>query len=91
MISLFWGLRGGRGNQIDEMAKDVVGVMEYFELDRAHIVGSSLGVEVGLSLVANFPERVISLVGEGALYSEYGPYGIWDWSEPFIALLHFLG
>jgi pimeloyl-ACP methyl ester carboxylesterase len=69
------------GNHIDQMARDVAGVMEYLEIDRAHIIGSSLGAEVGLSLAANFPERVISLVCEGALYSEYGPYGIWDGLE----------
>ena len=71
----------GWGNHIDEMAKDMVGVMEYLKLERANIVGSSLGAEVGLSLAAHFPERVNSLVCEGALYSEYGPYGIWDGSE----------
>ena len=70
-----------KGNHIDEMAKDVIGMMDYLGLDRAHIIGSSLGAEVGLSLAANYPERVISLVCEGALYSEYGPYGIWDGSE----------
>jgi len=69
------------GNHIDEMARDVAGVMEYLEIDQAHVIGSSLGAEVGLSLAVHFPERVISLVCEGALYSEYGPYGIWDGSE----------
>jgi len=55
--------------------------MEHLQLERAHLVGSSLGAEVGLSLAANYPEKVISLVCEGALYSEYGPYGIWEGSE----------
>jgi 2-succinyl-6-hydroxy-2,4-cyclohexadiene-1-carboxylate synthase len=69
------------GYHIDEMARDIVGVMAHLELDRAHIVGSSLGAEVGLSMAANDPEKVISLVCEGALYSEYGPYGVWEGSE----------
>jgi pimeloyl-ACP methyl ester carboxylesterase len=69
------------GNHIDKMAEDVVGMMEFLELDQAHIIGSSLGAEVGLSLAANYPARVTSLVCEGALYSEFGPYGIWDGSE----------
>jgi pimeloyl-ACP methyl ester carboxylesterase len=69
------------GNTIDEMAKDVVGMMDSLEIERAHVIGSSLGAEVGLSLAANFPKRVSSLVCEGALYSEYGPYGIWEGSE----------
>jgi 2-succinyl-6-hydroxy-2,4-cyclohexadiene-1-carboxylate synthase len=69
------------GYHIDEMARDVVGIMAHLKLARAHIVGSSLGAEVGRSLAANYPEKVISLVCEGALYSEYGPYGIWEGSE----------
>jgi pimeloyl-ACP methyl ester carboxylesterase len=69
------------GNHIDQMAKDVVGILENLELEKAHIIGCSLGAEVGLSLAANFPERVISLVCDGGLYSESGPYGIWDGSE----------
>ena len=69
------------GGHIDEMACDVVRIMEHLKLERAHVVGSSLGAEVGLSMAANYPEKVISLVCEGALYSEYGPYGIWAGTE----------
>lgn len=69
------------GYHIDEMARDVIGVMQHLKLERAHIVGSSLGAEVGLSIAANYPEKVLSLVCDGALSSEYGPYGIWDGSE----------
>jgi pimeloyl-ACP methyl ester carboxylesterase len=69
------------GYHIDQMAADVAGVMDHLKLARAHVVGSSLGAEVGLSLAANYPARVVSLVCEGALYSEYGPYGIWNTSE----------
>lgn len=69
------------GYHIDEMARDVVGIMDHLRLERAHIVGSSLGAEVGLSLAANYPGRAISLVCDGALSSEYGPYGTWEGSE----------
>ncbi len=69
------------GYHIDEMARDVIGVMAHFGLERAHIVGSSLGAEVGLSMAANYPAKVISLVCDGALYSEYGPFGVWEGSE----------
>lgn len=69
------------GYRIDEMARDVVGVMQHLKLERAHIVGSSLGAEVGLSLAANYPEKVISLVCDGASSSECGPYGLWEGSE----------
>lgn len=69
------------GYHIDEMARDVIGIMGHLKLERAHIFGSSLGAEVGLSIAANYPEKVISLVCDGALSSEYGPYGIWEGSE----------
>lgn len=69
------------GYHMDEMARDVIGVMQHLRIERAHIVGSSLGAEVGLSIAANYPDQVISLVCDGALYSEYGPFGIWEGSE----------
>ena len=69
------------GYHIDELAREVSSVMEKLQLERAHIVGSSLGAEVGLSMAANYPERVLSLVCDGALFSEYGPYGLWEGSE----------
>lgn len=69
------------GYDMDHMAGDVVGLMDCLRLERAHIIGSSLGAEVGLSLAANYPQRVISLACDGALSSEYGPYGTWEGSE----------
>jgi len=69
------------GYHIDEMARDVIGIMQHLELEHSHLVGSSLGAEVGLSLAANYPEKAISLVCEGALSSEYGPYSTWQGSE----------
>ena len=69
------------GYHMDEMGRDVVGIMRHLRLERAHIVGSSLGAEVGLSIAANYPEKVISLVCDGALSSEQGPYGTWEGSE----------
>ena len=69
------------GYQIDVMARDILGVMQHLNLERAHIIGSSLGAEVGLSLAANYPDRVISLVCDGALSSEYGPFGTWEGSQ----------
>jgi len=69
------------GYHMDDMAHDVVGMMQALKLERAHIIGSSLGAEVGLSLAANYPEKVISLVCDGALSSEYGPYGTWEGTQ----------
>lgn len=69
------------GYHIDVMARDVIGIMRHLELKQSHIIGSSLGAEVGLSLAANHPEKVLSLACDGALSSEYGPYGTWEGTE----------
>jgi len=63
---------------IDDMACDVAGILDALDIEQVHVVGSSIGAEVGLSLAAQFPSRMRSLVAEGALSSEYGPYGIRD-------------
>jgi pimeloyl-ACP methyl ester carboxylesterase len=39
------------------MARDVAGIMEQLKLERAHIIGSSLGAEVGLSLAGYCLQR----------------------------------
>lgn len=69
------------GYHMDQMASDVVGVLDHLKLKQAHIVGSSIGAEVGLAMAAHYPERVISLILDGALSSEYGPYGTWEETE----------
>jgi len=66
---------------MDEMARDVIGIMQPLKIEHTHLVGSSLGAEVGLSLAANYPQMVTSLICEGALSSEFGPYGTWEGSE----------
>ena len=66
------------GYHIDDMARDIIGVLDALGIKQAHIVGSSIGAEGGLSLAANYPECVRSLVAEGAFHSEYGPYGTRD-------------
>jgi 2-succinyl-6-hydroxy-2,4-cyclohexadiene-1-carboxylate synthase len=68
------------GYHMDVMASDLIGIMAGLDLDRAHVIGSSLGAEVGLSLAANDPEKVLSLVCDGALKNEFGPYGTWQGS-----------
>jgi 2-succinyl-6-hydroxy-2,4-cyclohexadiene-1-carboxylate synthase len=40
-----------------------------------------LGVEVGLSIAANHPDRVLSLVCDGGMFNESGPYGLWEGTD----------
>ena len=69
------------GYHIDQLSSDVNGVMKYLNVRQAHFIGSSLGAEVALSLAANHPDKFSSLVLEGALYSENGPYGHWEGTD----------
>jgi len=69
------------GYHIDEMASDIIGIMDYLGIEEAHVIGSSIGAEIGLSLAADYPEKIKSLSCEGALYSEFGPYGLWEGTE----------
>jgi 2-succinyl-6-hydroxy-2,4-cyclohexadiene-1-carboxylate synthase len=66
------------GYHMDVMAEDVIGVLDQLGIEKSHILGSSLGAEVGLSLAANHPDWVISLILDGAMNSEYGPYRLWE-------------
>jgi len=69
------------GYHIDDTAHDVVMVMKELGIKKAHVVGSSLGAETGLSMAANYPSKILSLVLDGALFSNFGPYGLWEGTE----------
>jgi pimeloyl-ACP methyl ester carboxylesterase len=64
------------GYRPDDFAGDVAGVLDALGVRSTHIIGCSLGAEVGLSLAADHPDCVRSFVADGALASEYGPYGL---------------
>lgn len=69
------------GYHIDDMAKDMYLLLKKLNIKRCHVVGSSMGAEIGLSLAASHPELVQSLVCEGALYNEFGEYGLFNGTE----------
>lgn len=64
------------GYRLEDMAEDVVGLLDRLGVSAAHLVGSSLGAEVALAVAAGHPDRALSLVLDGAFASEYGPYGL---------------
>src|SRR3954447_2284683 len=45
-----------------EMAADGVGLLDHLEIDRAHVVGASMGGMIAQTIAARRPERVLSLV-----------------------------
>jgi 3-oxoadipate enol-lactonase len=42
--------------------KDLVSLLEYLNIKKAHVVGHSFGGKVALDFVLNYPEKVISLI-----------------------------
>lgn len=47
---------------IDDMAQDVVGLLDALQIERAHIVGMSLGGRIAQAVAARWPTRTASLV-----------------------------
>lgn len=47
---------------VRDMADDVLGVMDHLGLDRAHIMGASMGGMIAQEIAINYPDRVDKLV-----------------------------
>lgn len=69
------------GYHIDNMANDLINILESLQIEKVHVIGSSLGAEVGLSFAKNYSDKVFSLICDGAYYNEYGTYGLNKMSE----------
>lgn len=52
--------------QVEDMADDVVALMDGLGLERAHFVGHAAGALIGLMLASDFPGRIASLVAVNA-------------------------
>ena len=46
---------------LSDMAADAVGLLDALEIDRAHVVGGSMGGMIAQIVAATYPERVLSL------------------------------
>ena len=46
----------------ETMARDTIGLMDYLGIDRAHLLGTSMGGMIAQQIVLTAPERVISLI-----------------------------
>jgi 3-oxoadipate enol-lactonase len=47
---------------INQMANDVVALLDHLDIKAAHVVGHSMGGRIGLEMTLNFPGRVKSLI-----------------------------
>ena len=47
---------------LPDMARDAIGLMDALDIDRAHVVGASMGGMIAQIVAADYPERVKSLV-----------------------------
>ena len=46
---------------LSEMASDAVGVLDHLDIDRAHVVGMSMGGMISQEIAIGWPDRVLSL------------------------------
>src|SRR5689334_10267494 len=47
---------------IEQMAADIIALMDYLKIPAAHLIGHSMGGRIALCLTQNFPGRVKSLI-----------------------------
>ena len=67
-----------------DMARDALGVLDAFQIDKAHVVGASMGGMIAQRLALLAPERVLSL---SSLMSSSGARGLPEASPAVIRLL----
>lgn len=64
-----------------EMTEDVVRLLDHLEIDKAHIVGYSMGGFITLKLLTDHPDRFLSAVLGGSGWSEEGLEGLDELAE----------
>jgi 3-oxoadipate enol-lactonase len=57
---------------VEEWAADCVAMMDALEIQRAHVVGGSLGGTIGVYLAATLPDRVASVTAVGSTLAVEG-------------------
>ena len=53
---------GNANYDLSDMARDAIGVLDAYGIDRAHVVGASMGGMIGQTVAIEHPERIRSLI-----------------------------
>ena len=61
VMRLMAGMRVPVPYRLDDMASDAFGLLDHLGLERAHVVGTSMGGMIGQTMAIRRPERVLSL------------------------------
>jgi len=68
-LSMMWnllkntvGLPVSADYTLYDMAADTVGLMDHLQLEKAHIMGASMGGMISQIIAANYPEKTLSLI-----------------------------
>jgi pimeloyl-ACP methyl ester carboxylesterase len=61
MMASLTGKKPDVAYTLDDMAADVIGLLDALGFDRAHIVGASMGGMIAQMVAATYPERTLSL------------------------------
>lgn len=67
--ALFMGQKASVPYGFDEMADDAIGLLDILDIDKAHIIGKSMGGYIAQTLCLNHPDRILSLT---SIYSHTG-------------------
>lgn len=58
---LIFGKGRPEGYKLQDMAGDVIGVLDHLGIDKIHVVGMSMGGMIAQEITSHFPERVLTL------------------------------
>jgi pimeloyl-ACP methyl ester carboxylesterase len=61
LVKFFFGIPGSADYRLEDMADDAAALLDHLEIDRAHIVGASMGGMIAQIFAARFQQRTRSL------------------------------